>query len=162
MREKRGRVAAVGLRGVASAVAVLMLATGCMWQQQRLARADVVGTWTGGDAGTLRFKDDGTVVATNLAEYNSDGDKVVSECSGTGEWGVYPDDKAAELLWISVCEGNPWKFGGSKAHPKMRRSVGNPDHGNFQTLSREERKPPGASGPSYTRITHTAPEGVDM
>lgn len=65
------------------------------------------------------------------------GDKV-SECSGTGEWGVYPDDKAAKQLPISVCDGNPWEFGGSKAHPKMRRSVGNPDHGNFQTLSREE------------------------
>ncbi|WP_399895114.1 hypothetical protein ACGH7X_38670 [Streptomyces sp. BBFR51] len=139
MRDERGRVAAVGLRGVVSAVAVavLMPATGRMWQQQRLARADIAGTWTGGDAGALRFKDDGTVVVTNLAEYNNDGDKV-SECSGTGEWGVYPDDKAAKLLWTSVCDGNPWEFGGSKAHPKMRRSVGNPEHGNFQTPSREE------------------------
>ncbi|MFC7881049.1 hypothetical protein ACFUVV_04085 [Streptomyces sp. NPDC057376] len=51
---------------------------------------------------------------------------------------MYPDDKAAKQLPISVCDGNPWEFGGSKAHPKMRRSVGNPDHGNFQTLSREE------------------------
>ncbi|MFE1036946.1 hypothetical protein ACFW40_34345 [Streptomyces sp. NPDC058807] len=107
-----------------------------MWQQQRLARADIPGTWKGGEAGTLRFEDDGTVVATDLAEYDRDGDKV-SECSGTGEWGLYPDDKAAKQLSISVCDGNPWEFGGSKTHPKMRRSVGDPDQGNFQTLSRE-------------------------
>ncbi|CAM5527571.1 hypothetical protein STENM223S_01060 [Streptomyces tendae] len=138
MREERGRVAAVGRRGVvpAGVVAVLMLTTGCVWQQQALARADVVGTWSGGDAGTLRFKDDGTVVATGLAEYDDDGDKV-SGCSGTGEWSVYPDDGAAERLSIDVCEGNPWEFGGSKAHPRMRRSVGDPDRGNFQTLARE-------------------------
>ncbi|MFC7814027.1 hypothetical protein ACFUTR_05125 [Streptomyces sp. NPDC057367] len=120
-----------------SAVAVLMLATGCVWQPQTLARADIAGTWAGGDAGTLRFEDDGTVVVTDLAEYDNDGDEV-SECSGTGEWGLYPDDKAAKQLWTSVCDGNPWEFGGSKAHPKMRRGVGNPEHGNFQTLSREE------------------------
>ncbi|GAA2264446.1 hypothetical protein GCM10010415_30510 [Streptomyces atrovirens] len=141
MRDERGRVAAVRLRAVVSTVAVVVavsvFATGCMWQQQRLARADIPGTWTGGEAGTLHFKDDGTVVVTNLAEYNRDGDKV-SECSGSGEWGLYPDDKAAKQLSISVCDGNPWEFGGSKAHPKMRRSVGNPDRGNFQTLSREE------------------------
>ncbi|MFC7982977.1 hypothetical protein [Streptomyces sp. NPDC057336] len=136
MRDERGRVAAMRSGGVVSAVAVLMLATGCMWQQQTLARSDIAGTWAGSDAGTLRFEDDGTVVATNLAEYNNDGDKV-SECSGTGEWGVYPDDKAAKQLWTSVCDGNPWEFGGSKADPKMRRSVGNPEH-DFQTLSREQ------------------------
>ncbi|MFE1030006.1 hypothetical protein ACFW5I_36730 [Streptomyces sp. NPDC058818] len=141
MRGERGRVVAVGLRGLVSAVAIVVavsvFATGCMWQQQRLARADIPGTWTGGEAGTLRFEDAGTVVVTNLAEYDRDGDKV-SECSGTGEWGLYPDDEAAKRLSISVCVGNPWEFGGSKAHPKMWRSVGNPDHGNFQTLSREE------------------------
>ncbi|EHN78846.1 hypothetical protein SMCF_1576 [Streptomyces coelicoflavus ZG0656] len=158
MRE-RGRVVAVGLRGAVPAVAVLMLATGCTWQQQQLARADIAGTWTGGDAGTLRFAADGTVVVTDLAEYNRDGDKV-SECSGTGEWGLYPDDRAANLLSISVCDGNPWEFGGSKAHPKMRRSVGDPEHGNFQTLSREERKSPGASGPP-ARTTRTVPGGLD-
>ncbi|MFG2680842.1 hypothetical protein [Streptomyces sp. NPDC048392] len=84
---------------------------------------------------------------TDLAVYdNDDGDKV-SECSGTGEWGMYPDDKAAEQWQTSVCDGNPWKFGGSKAHPEMRRSVGDPHYGNFQTLGGEERKPPGVSGP---------------
>ncbi|MEU4984642.1 hypothetical protein [Streptomyces sp. NPDC021969] len=143
MRDGRGRVFAVGWRGVVLAVAVLMSATGCGWQEQRLARADIPGTWTGSDAGTLRFNADGTVVVTGLAEYDYDGDKV-SECSGTGEWGVYPDDKAANLLSISFCDGNPWEFGGSKAHPKMRRSVGNPEHGRFQTVSREERKRPAA------------------
>lgn len=140
MREGRGRVAAAGVRGVVPAVAaaVLMLATGCdVWEQQELARADIAGTWTGGDAGTLRFEDDGTVVVTDLAVYDNDGDKV-SSCSGTGEWGVYPDDEAANSLWTTVCDGNPWKFGGSKEHPKMRRGVGNPDRGNVQTLSREE------------------------
>ncbi len=145
MCEERGRVAAVRLRGVVSAgaVAVLMLATGCMWQQQTLARADVAGTWSGDDAGTLRVNADGTVVVTDLAVYDHDGDKV-SECSGTGEWGVYPDDGAAKRFSTTVCDGNPWEFGGSKEHPKMRRSVGDPDDGNFQTLSREEEKPPGA------------------
>ncbi|MFI7005454.1 hypothetical protein [Streptomyces sp. NPDC050145] len=135
MRDERGRVAA-GLRGVVLAVAVLTLATGCMWQQQTLARADIVGTWTEGDTGTLLFKDDGTVVVTNLAEFNNDGDKV-SQCSGTGEWGVYPDGKEAEQLWTTVCDGNPWEFGGSKAHPTMQRSVGDPDNGDDQTLSRK-------------------------
>ncbi|MFJ6915371.1 hypothetical protein ACIQUX_15625 [Streptomyces sp. NPDC101133] len=145
MREERGRVAAARLRGVvpAGAVAVMMLATGCMWQQQTLARADVTGIWSGDGAGTLRVNADGTVVATGLAVYDRDGDKV-SECSGTGEWGVYPDDRAAKQLSITVCDGNPWEFGGSKEHPKMRRSVGDPDDGNFQTLSRQEEKPPGA------------------
>ncbi|GHB27949.1 hypothetical protein GCM10010331_12920 [Streptomyces xanthochromogenes] len=121
---------------MALAVVVLTLATGCIWQQQTLARADIVGTWTEGDTGTLLFKDDGTVVVTNLAEINDNGDKM-SECSGTGEWGVYPDAKEAETLWTTVCDGNPWKFGGSKAHPQMRRSVGDPDNGNHQTLSRK-------------------------
>lgn len=145
MSEERGRVAAVRLRGVVSAgaVAVLMLATGCVWQQQTLARTDVAGTWSGDGEGTLRVNADGTVVVTNLAVYGSDGDRV-SECSGTGEWGVYPDDRAAKQLSITVCDGNPWEFGGSKEHPKMRRSVGDPDDGNFQTLSRQEEKPPGA------------------
>ncbi|TDT39907.1 hypothetical protein EV562_103278 [Streptomyces sp. BK208] len=138
MRAERGRVAAVGWRGVVpvGAVVVLMLTTGCVWQQRTLARADIVGTWTGGDAGTLRFEDDGTVVATDLAEYDFDGDKV-SGCSGTGEWSVHPDDGAAKRVSIDVCEGNPWEFGGSKDHPRMRRSVGDPDRGNFQTLGRE-------------------------
>ncbi|WP_327355450.1 hypothetical protein [Streptomyces sp. NBC_01304] len=135
MRDERGRVAA-GLRGVVLAVAVLTLATGCIWQQQTLARADIVGTWTEGDTGTLLFKDDGTVVITNLAEFNNDGDKV-SECSGTGDWWVYPDDKEADTLGTSICDGNPWEFGGSKAHPKMRHSVGDPDNGDYQTLSRK-------------------------
>ncbi|CAM5291094.1 hypothetical protein SGRIM128S_03101 [Streptomyces griseomycini] len=31
------------------------------------------------------------MVATGLAEYDDDGDKV-SGCSGTGEWSVYPDE----------------------------------------------------------------------
>ncbi|NYV73526.1 hypothetical protein [Streptomyces sp. UH6] len=135
MRDERGRVAA-GLRGVVLAVAVLTLATGCMWLPQTLARADIVGTWTEGDTGTVLFKDDGTVVVTNLAEFNNDGDKV-SECSGTGEWGAYPDDKEAEQVWTTVCDGNPWEFGGSQADPQMRRSVGDPDNGDAQTLSRE-------------------------
>ncbi|WP_431955044.1 hypothetical protein [Actinacidiphila sp. bgisy167] len=135
MRDERGRVAA-GLRGVVLAVAVLTLATGCIWQQQTLARAGIVGTWTEGDTGTLLFKDDGTVVVTNLAEFNNDGDKV-SECSGTGKWFLYPDDKEAEKLGTTVCDGNPWEFGGSKAHPQMRHSVGDPSYGKHQTLSRK-------------------------
>ena len=135
MRGERGRVAA-GLRGVGLAVVVLTLATGCVWQSRTLARADIVGTWAEGETGTLLFKDDGTVVATDLAEFDHDGDKV-SECSGTGEWGTYPDDKRAEKVWTTVCEGNPWEFGGSKAHPRMRRNVGNPDNGDAQTLSRK-------------------------
>ncbi|GAA4094398.1 hypothetical protein GCM10022284_34480 [Streptomyces hundungensis] len=135
MRDERGRVAG-GLRGVVLAVAVLTLATGCIWQQQTLARADIVGTWTEGDTGTVLFKDDGTVVVTNLAEFNNDGDKV-SECGGTGEWGAYPDDKEAQEVWTTVCDGNPWEIGGSKAHPKMRRSVGDPDNGDDQTLNRK-------------------------
>ncbi|MFE1952121.1 hypothetical protein ACFW9D_16855 [Streptomyces sp. NPDC059524] len=135
MPDERGRVAA-GLRGVVLAVAVLATATGCMWQQQTLTRADIVGTWTEGDTGTVLFKDDGTVVVTDLAEFNNDGDKV-SECGGTGEWGVYPDEKEAEQLWITVCDGNPWEFGGSKEQPTMRRSVGDPDNGDAQTLSRK-------------------------
>ncbi len=135
MGDERGRVAA-GLRGVVLAIAVLTMATGCIWQPQTLARADIVGTWTEGDTGTMLFKDDGTVVVTNLAEFNNDGDKM-SECSGTGEWGAYPDDKEAEKVWTTVCDGNPWEFAGSKAHPKMRRSVGDPDNGDDQTLSRK-------------------------
>ncbi|WP_030915112.1 hypothetical protein [Streptomyces sp. NRRL B-24720] len=122
----------------AGVVAVLMLATGCMWQQQELARAEITGTWSGGDAGTLRFEADGTVVVTGLVVYDSDGERV-SECGGTGEWGVYPDDKAAKKLGTTICDGNPWEFGGSKEHPKMRRLVGNPEEGKYQTLTREER-----------------------
>ncbi|MFF8996520.1 hypothetical protein [Streptomyces achromogenes] len=118
------------------AVAVLTPATGCIWQPQTLARADIIGTWTEGDTGSVLFKDDGTVVVTNLAEFNNDGDKV-SECSGTGKWGAYPEGKKAEKVWTTVCDGNPWEFGGSKAHPKMRRSVGDPDNGDDQTLSRK-------------------------
>ncbi|MGW5638492.1 hypothetical protein [Streptomyces sp. NPDC003832] len=118
------------------AVAVLTLATGCMWQPQTLTRADIVGTWTEGDTGTLLFKDDGTVVVTDLAEFNNDGDKV-SECSGTGEWGAYPDDKEAEQVSITVCDGNPWELGGSKEHPEMRRLVADPSYGKYQTLSRK-------------------------
>ncbi|MFD5300039.1 hypothetical protein ACFWJU_33125 [Streptomyces mutabilis] len=34
---------------------------------------------------------------TNLAQYNDDGDKV-SECSGTGEWGVYPARQGSEAV----------------------------------------------------------------
>ncbi|MER7171745.1 hypothetical protein [Streptomyces mesophilus] len=140
MRDERGRVAA-GMRGVVLAVAVLTLATGCIWQQQTLSRADIVGTWTEGDTGTgtLHFKDDGTVVVTNLAVFSNETDNVVkvSECSGTGTWWLYPDDKEAQKLGTSVCDGSPWEFGGSKAHPKMRALVGDPSYGKYQTLSRE-------------------------
>ncbi|MFE5208319.1 hypothetical protein [Streptomyces sp. NPDC056600] len=122
--------------GAAAGIVLVLLATGCLWQEQRLARADVVGTWTGGSAGTLHLRDDGTAVATRLAEYDADGDKV-SECDGTGTWSLYPGDEAAELVTVTVCEGNPWNFGGSEEEPEMRRSVGDPEYGNFQTLSRE-------------------------
>lgn len=139
MRDERGRVAA-GLRGVVLAVAVLTLATGCIWQQQTLSRADIVGTWTEGDTGTgtLFFKDDGTVVVTDLAVFSNEVDNVVkvSECSGTGKWWV-SDDKEDKTLGINVCEGNPWEFGGSKEHPKMRALVGDPSYGKYQTLSRK-------------------------
>lgn len=141
MRGMRGRICAAARGGMvpAGVVAALMLATGCMWQQQELARAEITGTWSSGDAGTLRFEADGTVVVTGLVVYGSDGEKV-SECSGSGEWGVYPDDKAAhESLYTTICDGNPWEFGGSKEHPKMRRLVGDPQDGRYQTLNREER-----------------------
>ncbi|MEU9736474.1 hypothetical protein [Streptomyces sp. NPDC048002] len=117
------------------AVVVLMLASGCMWQPQALARAEIVGTWAEGGTGTVLFKDDGTVVVTGLAEFNDEGDKV-SECSGTGEWGVYPDGEEAEQVSVTVCDGNPWEFGGSKEHPEMRRLVADPSYGKYQTLSR--------------------------
>lgn len=138
MREGPGPIrAAARSAGVAAGIVmVLMPATGCLWEAPRLARADVVGTWTEGSTGTLRLGDDGTAVATRLAVYDDDGDKV-SECDGTGTWSLYPGDEAAELVRVTVCEGNPWSFGGSEEEPTMRRSVGDPEYGNFQTLSRE-------------------------
>ncbi|MFI9004630.1 hypothetical protein [Streptomyces sp. NPDC053541] len=133
-------VGGLGLFVVTLAVGVVAYGSGILtiYEPPRLAEADMVGTWTDGDGGSLRFEADGTVTAKGVHRYEATGERSgASDCTGT--WQLTDNDSAPHELGIADCEGLSlgWDIGGTKEHPTVFTWIGEPDTGDRYILTRQ-------------------------
>ncbi|MFC8170491.1 hypothetical protein [Streptomyces sp. NPDC057325] len=133
---------ALGLLAVTLAVGAAAYGSGILrvYEPPRLTEADLVGTWTDGDGGSLRFEADGTVTAKGVNAYGAAGGRSgARNCTGkwqlTGNEGV---DRPYEL-GIADCEGlsSGWDIGGTEEHPTVFTWIGEPDAGERYVLARQ-------------------------
>ncbi|MFF8604238.1 hypothetical protein ACF065_35145 [Streptomyces sp. NPDC015232] len=132
----------LGLFAVTLAVGAAAYGSGILkvYQPPRLAEADMVGTWTDGDGGSLRFEADGTVTAKGVHQYEATGERSgASDCTGT--WQLNENDGAGRPyeLRIADCEGLSlgWDIGGTKEHPTVFTWIGERDTGERYVLTRQ-------------------------
>ncbi|MFG3498058.1 hypothetical protein [Streptomyces sp. NPDC047928] len=120
----------------AAVLAVAALSTGLLqeYSPPRLTRDTIVGAWSDGHGGTIRFAPDGTVTATGLDHRRTDwatGEDVVEECAGTGRWayerGDGPRTQKVEVSGDSTCLNQDWEVGGTPGDVMLYVTVGDPD-----------------------------------
>ncbi len=132
----------LGLLAVTLAVGVAAYGSGILkiYEPPRLAEADMVGTWTDGDGGSLRFEADGTVTAKGVTEYEATGEQSgASNC--TGKWQLTENDGVGRPFELSIadCESlsSGWNIGGTEEHPTVFTWIGEPDSGERYILTRQ-------------------------
>ncbi|WP_432084568.1 hypothetical protein [Streptomyces sp. WAC 04229] len=156
----RGTGVRFGLAGVVSAcgltVPAVVLVGGLVayvtgliqaYEPPRLTAAQLVGTWTDDQGGTLALRADGTAVADGLdvptAEAASGGD-ASERCSGSGAWARSAAPSGTPQLDLSVggcTEGIGWQFGGTEEKPTLFFWIGDPDSLDRYTLHRGSTAP---------------------
>ncbi|MFE0700714.1 hypothetical protein [Streptomyces sp. NPDC058872] len=132
----------LGLLAVTLAVGAAAYGSGVLkiYEPPRLTEADMVGTWTDGDGGSLRFEADGTVTARGVKEYEATGEQSgASHC--TGKWQLTENDGVDRPfeLRIADCESLRfgWDIGGTEEHPTVFIWIGEPDSGERYILTRQ-------------------------
>ncbi|AVH97398.1 hypothetical protein C5L38_21960 [Streptomyces sp. WAC00288] len=132
----------LGLLAVTLAAGAAAYGSGILkiYEPPRLTEADMVGTWTDGDGGSLRFEADGTVTAKGVNEHGATGERSgARDC--TGKWQLTENegvDRPYEL-GIADCEGLSfgWDIGGTEEHPTVFTWIGEPDSGERYVLARQ-------------------------
>ncbi|SER39328.1 hypothetical protein SAMN05421870_101659 [Streptomyces qinglanensis] len=132
----------LGLLAVTLAVGAAAYGSGILkiYEPPRLTAADMVGTWTDGDGGSLRFEADGTVTAKGVNEYEATGEQSgASDC--TGNWQLTENDGVDRPFELSIadCESlsSGWNIGGTEEHPTVFTWIGEPDSGERYILTRQ-------------------------
>ncbi len=132
----------LGLLAVTLAVGVAAYGSGILkiYEPPRLTEADMVGTWTDGDGGSLRFEADGTVTAKDVDQYEATGERSgASDC--TGKWQLTGNDGVGRPyeLGIADCEGLSfgWDIGGTEERPTVFTWIGERDSGERYVLARQ-------------------------
>ncbi|MHC0433668.1 hypothetical protein ACX6XY_26385 [Streptomyces sp. O3] len=129
----------LALSSVVFAGGLAAYATGLVqiYEPPRLTEAQLVGTWTDDQGGTLTLRADGTAVADDLdVRMYEDASR---RCSGSGTWarGTSPSGTPQVALSISDClEKRGWEFGGTEERPTLYYWIGDPDSLNQHTLNR--------------------------
>ncbi|MEU9000898.1 hypothetical protein [Streptomyces sp. NPDC048551] len=131
----------LGLLVVTLAVGVAAYSSGILkiYEPPQLTEADMVGTWTDGDGGSLRFEADGTVTAKGVIKYEATGEQSgASNCTGTWQLTENEGDRPFELS-IADCESLSfgWDIGGTEEHPTVFTWIGEPDAGERYILTRQ-------------------------
>ncbi|WP_345190848.1 hypothetical protein [Streptomyces lavendulae] len=131
----------LGLLVVTLAVGVAAYSSGILkiYEPPQLTEADMVGTWTDGGGGSLRFEADGTVTAKGVTKYEATGEQSgASNCTGTWQLTENEGDRPFELS-ISDCESLSfgWDIGGTEEHPTVFTWIGEPDAGERYILTRQ-------------------------
>ncbi|MEU8523911.1 hypothetical protein [Streptomyces sp. NPDC048577] len=132
----------LGLLAVTLAVGVAAYVSGILkiYEPPRLTAADMVGTWTDGDGGSLRFEADGTVTAKGVDAYEATGEQSgTADCTGT--WRMTEDDGVGRPFELSIadCESLSarWGIGGTAEHPTVFTWNGRPDWAERYILTRQ-------------------------
>ncbi|MFF3392485.1 hypothetical protein ACFYW1_16355 [Streptomyces sp. NPDC002669] len=132
----------LGLLAVTLAGGVAAYSSGILkiYEPPRLTEADMVGTWTDGDGGSLRFEADGTVTAKGVNEYEATGEQS-GACNRTGKWQLTENEDAGRPLELGIadCESLSfgWDIGGTEEHPTVFTWIGEPDSGERYILTRQ-------------------------
>ncbi|MFE2251823.1 hypothetical protein [Streptomyces lavendulae] len=131
----------LGLLVVTLAVGVAAYSSGILkiYEPPQLTEADMVGIWTDGGGGSLRFEADGTVTAKGVIKYEATGEQSgASNCTGTWQLTENEGDRPFELS-ISHCESLSfgWDIGGTEEHPTVFTWIGEPDAGERYILTRQ-------------------------
>ncbi|MGW1355518.1 hypothetical protein ACWCQE_40705 [Streptomyces sp. NPDC002409] len=132
----------LGLLAVTLAIGVAAYSSGILkiYEPPRLTEADMVGTWTDGDGGSLRFEADGTVTAKGVNEYEATGEQS-GACNRTGKWQLTENEGVGRPLELSIadCESLSfgWDIGGTEEHPTVFTWIGEPDSGERYILTRQ-------------------------
>ncbi|PWI05642.1 hypothetical protein DIZ27_38035 [Streptomyces sp. NWU339] len=117
------------------------------YEPPRLTDAQLVGTWTDDQGGTLTLRADGTAVANDLdvraaeAAYGGDAPE---QCSGSGSWAQGASLSGTPQLDLSVSGcmgGSGWQFGGTEEQPTLYYWIGDPDSLDQYTLHRRSPVP---------------------
>ncbi|MFE1952092.1 hypothetical protein ACFW9D_16690 [Streptomyces sp. NPDC059524] len=136
----------LGLLAVTLAVGVAAYSSGILkiYEPPLLMEADMVGVWTDGDGGSLRFEADGTVTAEGVNEYEATGEQS-GACNGTGTWQLAENEGVGRPLELSIadCESPSfgWDIGGTEEHPTVFTWIGEPDSGQRYILTRQTTMP---------------------
>ncbi|MFC8510431.1 hypothetical protein ACFU3J_17455 [Streptomyces sp. NPDC057411] len=132
----------LGLFGVTLAVGVAAYGSGVLkvYEPPRLTEADMVGTWTDGDGGSLRFEADGTVTAKGVNAYEATGEQSgASNC--TGKWQLTENDGVGRPYELRIVDCGSlsfgWDIGGTEEHPTVFTWIGEPDSGERYILTRQ-------------------------
>ncbi|WP_143169123.1 hypothetical protein [Streptomyces sp. NBRC 110465] len=132
----------LGLLAVTLAVGGAAYSAGILkiYEPPRLTEADMAGTWTDGDGGSLRFEADGTVTAKGVNEYEATGEQSGAvNCTGT--WQLTRNDSVGRPFELSIadCESLSvgWDIGGTEDHPTVFTWIGDPDSGERYILTRQ-------------------------
>lgn len=132
----------LGLLAVTLAAGVAAYSSGILkiYEPPRLTEADMVGTWTDGDGGSLRFEADGTVTAKGVNEYEATGEHS-GACNRTGKWQLTENEGVGRPVELSIadCESLSfgWDIGGTEEHPTVFTWIGEPDSGERYILTRQ-------------------------
>ncbi len=131
-----------GLFAVTLAVGVAAYGSGILkiYEPPRLTEAGMVGTWTDGDGGSLRFGADGTVTAKGVKKYGATGEQSgASDC--TGKWRLTENDGVGRPFELGVADcgslSSGWDIGGTEEHPTVFTWIGEPDAGERYILTRQ-------------------------
>jgi hypothetical protein len=125
-----GTLSAVVLAGGLGAYATGLIQD---YEPPRLTDAQLVGTWTDDDGGSLTLRADGTAVADYLAVHTgetADGGDDPDRCGGAGTWTRDPSPSGAPQLELDAggcLEGRAWHVGGTEEHPTLYHWIGDPD-----------------------------------
>ncbi|MEU5835876.1 hypothetical protein ABZ820_19690 [Streptomyces diacarni] len=112
------------------------------YEPPRLTAAQLLGTWTDGQGGTLTLRADGTAAADDLDVHTAQaarGGDAPEQCSGSGTWARSDAPPRTPQLDLSVSgclEGVGWQFGGTAAQPTLYYWIGDPDSLNQYALHR--------------------------
>ncbi|WP_175409755.1 hypothetical protein [Streptomyces sp. TRM64462] len=139
-----------GTGAVVAAVVLCVLAftTGLAeeYQPPRLTPERLVGVWSDGRGGTLRFAANGTVAAAGLDQYATDiggpsRRTVVEECDGEGTWTYETGDGGTRTQEVRVsvdgCASESWSVGGRPGRMTLYTYIGDPDSGDLYLLRHE-------------------------
>ncbi|TDC25403.1 hypothetical protein E1265_07025 [Streptomyces sp. 8K308] len=137
------------LSGVVLVGGLVAYGTGLIqaYEPPRLTDAQLVGTWTDDQGGTLTLRADGTAVADDLgvdtAEAAYGGDRP-ERCSGSGSWAQNASLSGTPQLDLSVSgctKVSGWQFGGTEEQPTLYYWIGDPDSLDQYTLRRTSPAP---------------------